>query len=791
MWRYMPVDCSTIPTRSRSARGRCAGSSPSTRHVAAAARPVALEDLHRGRLARRRWARAARRPRRRATSKSMPRTASMLAVALAQARDLDGRVREMRHLVEMMATRWSAPASTSARTPRACSSPSPRRRPAARGLPAARASRASARAARRRAHRARRSTRSRRGGDRGRARASGPRAGVRAGAVVATAAIRDAEQPRRAVRAVRSRSGVDVEVLTGERGGAARVRRRHRHAGRARRRHRRRVVDVGGGSSEIASARSPAASTWSASRAGRLGRPGRTPTCAPTRRRAHELAAVRPSTSAARFEGLDPPARARPSPSAAAPPRCAAWSARVLEPTRPSSAACACSRRRRRPRSAAALRARRRSACACCRRASSLLEAARRRIGQAAADRPRRACARASSWSIRRRSRAAHDARWPRPATSPTSPPTESYARGRRAGRSPCARGSSSTTPRTCSTPATSSASTTCASPRGGCARCWRSSRPASRARPSTATCSRRQGARRRARRAPRPRRAHRRSRTLRRRRQGRRPAGRRGLLAERLRSEQAAGNEELAAALAAIEQTDLRGRLAALSAAASPRRPARSFGLQRPTGGRVKARRVKGLDPDEPLADNAERIVRVRLDELYSFIPRALDPARGQGAARHAHRGQAPALHPRGRAAPCFGAYATTRDASAPRTSRTCSARSTTATCCSRACARCSSELRAADALEARALAGDAADLDPTPGPGHAARGAPRRGLETLRHLPRGAPRAAVRALPGALARPRAQGLPRAPARTRSASGPSRQRRFHRLTTATNRRPP
>jgi CHAD domain-containing protein len=40
-----------------------------------------------------------------------------------------------------------------------------------------------------------------------------------------------------------------------------------------------------------------------------------------------------------------------------------------------------------------------------------------------------------------------------------------------------------------------------------------------------------------------------------------------------------------------------------------------------------MKARRVKGLDPDMTLADAAERIVRVRLDELYSFMPRALDP--------------------------------------------------------------------------------------------------------------------------------------------------------------------
>jgi CHAD domain-containing protein len=40
-----------------------------------------------------------------------------------------------------------------------------------------------------------------------------------------------------------------------------------------------------------------------------------------------------------------------------------------------------------------------------------------------------------------------------------------------------------------------------------------------------------------------------------------------------------------------------------------------------------VKARRVKGLDPQAPLGDNAERIVRVRLDELTSFMPKATDP--------------------------------------------------------------------------------------------------------------------------------------------------------------------
>jgi hypothetical protein len=42
-----------------------------------------------------------------------------------------------------------------------------------------------------------------------------------------------------------------------------------------------------------------------------------------------------------------------------------------------------------------------------------------------------------------------------------------------------------------------------------------------------------------------------------------------------------------------------------------------------------VKARRVKGLDPEGTLADNAERIVAVRLDEVCSFTPAVFDPAK------------------------------------------------------------------------------------------------------------------------------------------------------------------
>jgi CHAD domain len=41
-----------------------------------------------------------------------------------------------------------------------------------------------------------------------------------------------------------------------------------------------------------------------------------------------------------------------------------------------------------------------------------------------------------------------------------------------------------------------------------------------------------------------------------------------------------------------------------------------------------MKARKVKGIDPDGPAADEVAKIVAVRLDELCSFMPKARDPA-------------------------------------------------------------------------------------------------------------------------------------------------------------------
>ena len=144
-----------------------------------------------------------------------------------------------------------------------------------------------------------------------------------------------------------------------------------------------------------------------------------------------------------------------------------------------------------------------------------------------------------------------------------------------------------------------------------------------------------------------------------------------------------------------------------------------------------MKARTVKGLDPDATLADNLERIVATRLDELCSFVPRALDPARVK--ALHDMRIAAKRLRYilEVAAEPCFGPYATTAirrtkdlqdllgelhdcDVQLPRVRAL------------------QDELRAADALEARARAADAPDLDPT-----LASGTPHadawRGLETL----------------------------------------------------------
>jgi CHAD domain len=71
-----------------------------------------------------------------------------------------------------------------------------------------------------------------------------------------------------------------------------------------------------------------------------------------------------------------------------------------------------------------------------------------------------------------------------------------------------------------------------------------------------------------------------------------------------------------------------------------------------------MKARRVKGLDPAGPLGDNAERIVRVRLDELYGFMPAALEDPRALHDMRIAAKRLRYVLEV---THACFGPYAAT----------------------------------------------------------------------------------------------------------------------------------
>jgi hypothetical protein len=73
-----------------------------------------------------------------------------------------------------------------------------------------------------------------------------------------------------------------------------------------------------------------------------------------------------------------------------------------------------------------------------------------------------------------------------------------------------------------------------------------------------------------------------------------------------------------------------------------------------------VKARKVGGLDPDGTLADNLQRIIAVRLDELCGFMPEASD--RDAVTALHDMRIAAKRLrYILEIGAPCFGPYAAT----------------------------------------------------------------------------------------------------------------------------------
>jgi hypothetical protein len=125
-----------------------------------------------------------------------------------------------------------------------------------------------------------------------------------------------------------------------------------------------------------------------------------------------------------------------------------------------------------------------------------------------------------------------------------------------------------------------------------------------------------------------------------------------------------------------------------------------------------MKARHVDGLEPDGPLADNVERLVRVRLDELCEFMPRAADPDKVK--ALHDMRIAAKRLrYLLELFSPLFGSYAATAG------KRTKELQDLLGEIhdCDVALPRVEglvAEMREEDAVVVRGLAGDAEDLDP-----------------------------------------------------------------------------
>jgi len=126
-----------------------------------------------------------------------------------------------------------------------------------------------------------------------------------------------------------------------------------------------------------------------------------------------------------------------------------------------------------------------------------------------------------------------------------------------------------------------------------------------------------------------------------------------------------------------------------------------------------LKARRVKKLDPRGPLAENAARIVRVRLDELRSFAPKALKASRIEQ--QHDMRIAAKRLRYVLEATEfCFGRPGQVARRRARDLQEILGELHDCDVMLPRA-ERHLAQLRAADAAAVRERAGDAADLDPT----------------------------------------------------------------------------
>ncbi|MGH2953767.1 MAG: CHAD domain-containing protein [Solirubrobacterales bacterium] len=125
-----------------------------------------------------------------------------------------------------------------------------------------------------------------------------------------------------------------------------------------------------------------------------------------------------------------------------------------------------------------------------------------------------------------------------------------------------------------------------------------------------------------------------------------------------------------------------------------------------------MKAKRVKKLDPAGPLAENAARIVRVRLRELRSFAPDALEP----DAAREQHDMRIAAKRLRyvlEATEFCFGSAGTTARRRARDLQGVLGELHDCDVMLPRIDAHAGS-LRRADAAAVRERAGDAEDLDP-----------------------------------------------------------------------------
>ena len=209
---------------------------------------------------------------------------------------------------------------------------------------------------------------------------------------VATAAVREASNGEEVAAAIGEAAGVPVEILSDEEEGrlsfiGATKTLGHPVEGRVG------VVDVGGGSTEVILGTVPGGRRAGALLAGRLRRARRRADLLRPALGGRDPQGSRPHRRHLR-RGRDRASRPRPSPSAAAPPRCAAWSA-PCSSTRPWSGASASSAAIPRPRSRAASSSTRNGSASsppacCCWRRSPSCSASRCRSARAA-------CARASS----------------------------------------------------------------------------------------------------------------------------------------------------------------------------------------------------------------------------------------------------------------------------------------------------------------------------------------------------------------------------------------------------------